>query len=273
MASKAFLKKTIDLSMKKPNTYKLVLSSVFFVLFVITALALILSAFQRNFSQLFAIFNEPGHFYAILISIFYICGILMSFGYFIATRRKHSLFIPKLLALAGCVFFCYLFLFNQVKPNNAPPFSFFFSLFFYLAFLGLGLWRFLARWHAPSSAWIKYLIFFAPSMNVCLIILFASSFQPYLLKHHWHAWVDFALFGFNLAFLIAVLAKRKEYFGIYEYANLLVLIAGIVTFMLSAHVIWQVDRYNDARWAFYLLGFLGWYGEWMYLSFKNGAPS
>ncbi|CCF81293.1 hypothetical protein HBZS_117440 [Helicobacter bizzozeronii CCUG 35545] len=94
----------------------------------------------------------------------------------------------------GCVFFCYLFLFNQVKPNNAPLLSFLLSIFFYLAFLGLGLWRFLARWHAPNSAWIKYLIFFAPSMNVCLIILFASSFQPYLLKHHWHAWVDFALF-------------------------------------------------------------------------------
>ncbi len=250
--------------MQKINLYKVVFSSIFFILFVITSLSLLLSTFAHDFTQLFSIFNK--HFYRPLIFFLYVCGVFMSLIYLVlcAWHKNHAL-IPQIVAFIGGVLFIYLCF---IPPIPTP--TFLFAFFFYLAFFLLGMIWFHFRSKKFKN---KYLILFAPSLNTCLVTLFASGLQTYFLTHSLQVWFDWILFCLGLVLLLVLLARHKEYFGLYEYANLLVLIAGILVFLLSAPILFQIERYNEARWSFYLLGFLGWYGEWMYTSFKNdGVP-
>ncbi|CRF51545.1 hypothetical protein HHE06_14300 [Helicobacter heilmannii] len=243
--------------MYKPTRCQMLLSSLFFVLFVITALALLSTSFSHSFAQFFSILNKG--FYRPLIWGFYLCGALLSLVYLLRSLwRKEGLKRAKVVALVGCGVFTYLCLH---PPSPSPLEGFLLSLFFFITFGVLGLGRFLLKWQDSQTA--RSLLFFAPSLNTCLFFLFASSLQSYLLTLNWLTCGDFALFCLWLAGLLFVLSQCPHYFGLYEYTNLWVLGAGILIFLLSAPTLFQVERFNEARLSFYVLGVLSWLAEWM----------
>ncbi|BCZ17187.1 Membrane protein [Helicobacter sp. NHP19-003] len=244
--------------MKKPNLYQMVLSSLFFVLFVITALALLCASFSQSFSQFFGILNKG--FYKPLIWGFYLCGTVLSLVCLLRSLwHKEGFWLAQIAALLGCVGFSYLCLH---PPTLSLLGGFLLSLFFFIAFVVLGLGRFLLKWQETPPA--QVLLFFAPSLNTCLFFIFASGLQSYLLDSSWLALGDFSLFCMGLVWLLYLLAKRPHCFGLYEYTNLWVLGAGILVFLLSAHTLFQVERCNQARLAFYVLGVLSWLVELMF---------
>ncbi|MFC3847356.1 hypothetical protein ACFOPX_02235 [Helicobacter baculiformis] len=230
---------------KKTTPYKVFVASVFFVLVVCNALALLFSHFNHNFAQLFTLLNA--RFYAVLVHSFHIVGALGSLFYFVRAS-KHNALAPKLIALGSCAAFVYLVLLGMHG---------FFLWGGYVLVLGAlgGLWM--------RYAHARALISFAPSLNTCIIWVFACGFQTYLYPQC--VGLDFALFVGVLLGLVGVVARRKEYLGFYEYANLLVLCAGLVVFMLCAPVIVAQE---SARQAFFWLGILAWIGEWMHTSMR-----
>ncbi|CRF40846.1 hypothetical protein [Helicobacter ailurogastricus] len=244
--------------MKKINPYQMALSSLFFVLFVITALALLCATFSSSFAQFFSILNQG--FYQPLVFGFCLCGAVVSLMSLIrSVWRKERALVAKIVALISCGFFSYLCL-HPLTPS--PLEGFLLSLFFFIAFVVLGLGRFLLKWQETPLA--QALLFFAPSLNTCLFFLFALGLQSYLLDSSWLALGDFSLFCLGLVWLLYLLAKRPHCFGLYEYTNLWVLGAGILVFLLSAHTLFQAERCSQARLAFYVLGVLSWLMELMF---------
>ncbi|WP_104696195.1 hypothetical protein [Helicobacter salomonis] len=231
---------------KKATPYKVFVASVFFVLVVCNALALLFSHFNHNFVQLFSLLNE--RFYPKFVYSLHFLGSLGSLFYFIRAS-KHNALTPKLIALGSCVGFLYLALLD------GHVFFIWGAYALVLITLG-GLWTHYAR--------IPILLNFAPSLNTCIIWVFACGFQTYLYPQC--NTLDFVFFVAMLVGLVGLIARHKEYLGVYEYANLLVLSAGLVVFMLCAPVI--VDQEN-ARQAFFWLGILAWMGEWMHESMRN----
>lgn len=243
--------------MHKPTIDQMVLSSLFFVLFVITALALLCTSFSHSFSQFFGILNKG--FYKPLIWGFFLCGAVLSLVYLLRSLwHKEDFWLARVGALASGALFIGLCLH---PPSPSPLQGFLLSLFFFIAFGILGLGRFLLKWQDSPLA--RSLLFFAPSLNTCLFFLFASSLQSYLLELSWLACGDFVLFCLWLGYLLYVLSARPNHFGLYEYTNLWVLGAGILIFLLSASTLFQVERFNEARLSFYVLGVLSWLAEWM----------
>ncbi|GMB96488.1 hypothetical protein [Helicobacter sp. NHP22-001] len=241
--------------MHKPTLCQMVLSSLFFVLFVITALTLLCTSFNHSFAQFFSILNKG--FYKPLIWGFYLGGAVLSLVYLLHSLwRKERHIPPKLVALASGALFIYLYLH---PPSLSQLEGFLLSLFFFIAFGILGLGRFLLKWQ--DSPLTQTLLFFAPSINTCLFFIFALGLQSYLLDSSWLAYGDFTLFCVGLVWLLCLLAKCPNHFGLYEYTNLWVLAVGILIFLLSASTLFQVERFNEARLSFYVLGFLSWLAE------------
>ncbi|WP_121021228.1 hypothetical protein [Helicobacter vulpis] len=230
---------------KKTNPYKVFVASVFFVLVVCNALGLLFSHFSHNFAQLFALLNT--RFYSRLVHYFHVVGTLGSLFYFVRASR-HNVLAPKLVALGSCVGFMYLAFLDS-------PGFFLWGAYGLLFGTLWGLWTHYAR--------IPLLLKFAPSLNTYIIWLFACGFQTYLYPQC--VGLDFALFILGFIGLMSLVAKHKEYLGFYEYANLLVLCASLVVFMLCAPVIVHPE---SARRAFFWLGVLAWVGEWMHESMR-----
>ncbi|WP_120946109.1 MULTISPECIES: hypothetical protein [Helicobacter] len=231
---------------KKTNPYKVFVASVFFVLAVCNALSLLFARFNHDFSQLFALLNA--RFYPLLVQAMYIVGALGSLFYFVRACA-HNVLAPKLAALGCCVGFIYLSLLG------AHGF-YLWGGYALVAGTLIGLWTRYAR--------VGVFLRFAPSFNTCLIWVFACAFQSYLYPQC--VGLDFGFFVGALLGLVGLVMRRKEYLGSYEYANLLVLCAGLVIFMLCAPVI--VEQ-ASARAAFFWLGVLAWVGEWMHESVRT----
>ncbi|PAF50542.1 hypothetical protein [Helicobacter sp. 13S00477-4] len=278
--------------MGKTDVYKVIFSSVFFLFFIFSIFALLVSQFSDIFSQLFLILTGDDRVYTTLIRFFYFFGILMSLGYVVFSAWvQKDIFIQRLFSACICIIFIFIFILNMsisktfdsiivglVSIQEISHLSLteligknfiyiFISGFFYLFFLILPLVVFGFNYQFNQNNKIgKCLAFFCPSLNICIVVLFASAFQAYYDKSNLFLYIDFLTFCVCFILFFQVFLSRKDFLGFYEYANILLLVIGILVFLFCSNTLSQAENYYNARMSFYLLGFLGWCGEWMYHS-------
>lgn len=108
-----------------------------------------------------------------------------------------------------------------------------------------------------------------PSINIVIVALFALALQPYYYRDNLYAYIDVALLLGGLGLFAFVVRHHKEMFGFYEYANLTLLVLGIVMFITCSSVLAVSDNYFNARYAFLVFAFVWWCAEWMYLSLSS----
>ncbi|PAF48554.1 hypothetical protein BKH46_01220 [Helicobacter sp. 12S02634-8] len=279
----------------RPDVYKVIFSSVFFLLFVFSVLTLLVSQFSNTFSQLFLILTDEGRVYDGLISFFCFCGVLLALGYVVgASYARQDVLVHRLIAMGVCIVLIFVLILRLTMletldspllglghQENLMDLSFWdlvrvnfssivISGFFYIFFLfvPLGLWGFGYQLDTKHKLG-KYLDMFCPSINVCIIALFASGLQAYYDKGNAWLYLDFFLFCLAFVLLIRVFLLHKEFFGFYEYANMLFLILGVLVCLFCSNILAQAQDYYHMRLAFYVLAFLGWCGEWMYASFRH----
>lgn len=278
--------------MNKINIYKVVFSSIFFLLFVFSVLSLLVSQFSTIFSQLFLILTRDERAYDSITDFLYFFGILMSIFYLVtSTWWDKDALLQRLVSVLFCIGFIFILVFRLtnettldstilgfVSDGSFERLSFgevfsrnmssiFISGFFYVFFVILPLMLFAFGYGLNTkNIYGKYLHFFCPSMNVCIIALFACGFQAYYDKSNPFLYVDLFVFCLCLVLFLRVFITQKQFFGHYEYANILLLIVGIFVCLLCSNTLAQAQDYYNARKTFYLLVFLGWYGEWIYRS-------
>lgn len=276
--------------MNKANPHKVIFSSIFFLFFLFSILALLSSQFSEIFSQLFLILTRNKRGYDNIVNLIILVSIAMLCLYFVFCIWKRQGNTPrKILAIGICIVLISIFIF-KIKDektidltleltlvNITEDYLSFFELlekniisilisgFFYIFFLILPLGVLALNYYPdPNHKLGRYLQSFRPEINTSIIALFASSFQPYYDKSNVFLYFDFALFCLCLGLFIYVFLTHKELFGFYEYANIIFLIIGIWVCLLCSNILAQAIGYYNARTAFYALVFLGWCGEWIY---------
>ncbi|AFI04642.1 hypothetical protein [Helicobacter cetorum] len=238
-------------SYKKIYKHKIVFSSLFFLLFLFNAETLLLSHFSDNFSQLFFLFEN--HVYDFIIGLDYLGLVGVSLIYLLILIAK-----PFTLSRQKCA--CIGILILTIYASNFPIQNSLVALYgFYFVLLGTLLWRFLGATTKQS---------FLPSINICAIWLFGSSLQSFRFLDITD-YVDFLLFVVALILFILVFMRYKRLFGLYEYANTLVLIGGLCVILLCSTTLMQTREYYSVRFSFYLLGLLGWLLEYVHISLKR----
>ncbi|SMA52790.1 hypothetical protein [Helicobacter pylori] len=236
---------------QKIYTHKVVFSSLFFLLFLFNIETLLFSHFSDDFSQLFFLFEN--HVYDFIIKLDYLGLIGVSSIYLLALILKPFTLTRQKCACIGilCLFF-YAWNF-PIKNSSIALYVFYFAL------LGTLLWRFLGASMKQS---------FLPSMNICVVWVFASSLQSFRFLSVSDC-VDFSLFMLALFLLILVLIYHKRLFGLYEYANTLILIVGLCVVVLCSSMFIQTKEYYGMRLGFYFLGLLGWLLEYIHNTLRR----
>ncbi|PDW12161.1 hypothetical protein BB390_01250 [Helicobacter pylori] len=236
---------------QKIYTHKVVFSSLFFLLFLFNVETLLFSHFSDDFSQLFFLFEN--HVYDFIIKLDYLGLIGVSSIYLLALILK-----PFTLTRQKCA--CIGILCLSFYAWNFPIKNYSIALYvFYFALLGTLLWRFLGASMKQS---------FLPSMNICVVWVFASSLQSFRFLSVSDC-VDFSLFILALILLILVLIYCKRLFGLYEYANMLILIVGLSVVVLCSNMFIQTKEYYGMRLGFYFLGLLGWLLEYIHNTLRR----
>ncbi|GAA7724447.1 hypothetical protein HpCOL14_03460 [Helicobacter pylori] len=236
---------------QKIYTHKVVFSSLFFLLFLFNVETLLFSHFSDDFSQLFFLFEN--HVYDFIIKLDYLGLIGVSSIYLLALILK-----PFTLTRQKCT--CIGILCLSFYAWNFPIKNSSIALYvFYFALLGTLLWRFLGASMKQS---------FLPSMNICVVWVFASSLQSFRFLSVSDC-VDFSLFTLALFLLILVLIYHKRLFGLYEYANTLILIVGLCVVALCSSMFIQTKEYYGMRLGFYFLGLLGWLLEYIHNTLRR----
>ncbi|MGN8435871.1 hypothetical protein ACR9K7_03385 [Helicobacter pylori] len=236
---------------QKIYTHKVVFSSLFFLLFLFNVETLLFSHFSDDFSQLFFLFEN--HVYDFIIKLDYLGLIGVSSIYLLALILK-----PFTLTRQKCT--CIGILCLSFYAWNFPIKNSSIALYvFYFALLGTLLWRFLGANMKQS---------FLPSMNICVVWVFASSLQSFRFLSVSDC-VDFSLFTLALFLLILVLIYHKRLFGLYEYANTLILIVGLCVVVLCSSMFIQTKEYYGMRLGFYFLGLLGWLLEYIHNTLRR----
>ncbi|GAA7650403.1 hypothetical protein KVE13_03675 [Helicobacter pylori] len=236
---------------QKIYTHKVVFSSLFFLLFLFNVETLLFSHFSDDFSQLFFLFEN--HVYDFIIKLDYLGLIGVSSIYLLALILK-----PFTLTRQKCT--CIGILCLSFYAWNFPIKNSSIALYvFYFALLGTLLWRFLGASMKQS---------FLPSMNICVVWVFASSLQSFRFLSVSDC-VDFSLFTLALFLLILVLIYHKRFFGLYEYANTLILIVGLCVVVLCSSMFIQTKEYYGMRLGFYFLGLLGWLLEYIHNTLRR----
>ncbi len=236
---------------QKIYTHKVVFSSLFFLLFLFNVETLLFSHFSDDFSQLFFLFEN--HVYDFIIKLDYLGLIGVSSIYLLALILK-----PFTLTRQKCT--CVGILCLSFYAWNFPVKNSSIALYvFYFALLGTLLWRFLGASMKQS---------FLPSMNICVVWVFASSLQSFRFLSVSDC-VDFSLFTLALFLLILVLIYHKRFFGLYEYANTLILIVGLCVVVLCSSMFIQTKEYYGMRLGFYFLGLLGWLLEYIHNTLRR----
>ncbi|MGN8471116.1 hypothetical protein ACR9MM_04010 [Helicobacter pylori] len=236
---------------QKIYTHKVVFSSLFFLLFLFNVETLLLSHFSDDFSQLFFLFEN--HVYDFIVKLDYLGLIGVSSIYLLALILK-----PFTLTCQKCT--CIGILCLSFYAWNFPvKHSLMVLYLFYFALLVALLWRFLGASMKQS---------FLPSMNICIVWVFASSLQSFRFLSVSDC-VDFSLFTLALILLILVLIYHKRLFGLYEYANTLILIVGLCVVVLCSSMFIQTKEYYGMRLGFYFLGLLGWLLEYIHNTLRR----
>ncbi len=236
---------------QKIYKHKVVFSSLFFLLFLFNAETLLFSHFSDDFSQLFFLFES--HVYDLIVKLDYLGLISVSLIYLLVLIVK-----PFTLTRQKCT--CVGILCLSFYAWNFPvEHSLMVLYIFYFVLLATLLWRFLGASMKQS---------FLPSMNICIVWVFASSLQSFRLLSVSDC-VDFSLFILALILLILVLIYQKRFFGLYEYANMLVLIVGLSVVVLCSSMFIQTKECYGMRLGFYFLGLLGWLLEYVHNALRR----
>ncbi|EJB60850.1 hypothetical protein [Helicobacter pylori] len=236
---------------QKIYTHKVVFSSLFFLLFLFNVETLLFSHFSDDFSQLFFLFEN--HVYDFIIKLDYLGLIGVSSIYLLALILKPFTLTRQKCACIGILCLSFYAWNFPIKNSSIALYVFYFVL------LGTLLWRFLGASMKQS---------FLPSMNICVVWVFASSLQSFRFLSVSDC-VDFSLFTLALILLILVLIYRKRLFGLYEYANTLILIVGLCVVVLCSSMFIQTKEYYGMRLGFYFLGLLGWLLEYIHNTLRR----
>ncbi|GAA6976423.1 hypothetical protein ID1001_08300 [Helicobacter pylori] len=235
---------------QKIYTHKVVFSSLFFLLFLFNVETLLLSHFSDDFSQLFFLFEN--HVYDLIVKLDYLGLIGVSLIYLLVLVVKPFTLTRQKGACVGIL--CLSF-----YAWNFPVKHSLVLYIFYFVLLATLLWRFLGASMKQS---------FLPSMNICIVWVFASSLQSFRFLSVSDC-VDFSLFILALILLILVLIYHKRLFGLYEYANMLILIVGLSVVVLCSGMFIQTKEYYGMRLGFYFLGLLGWLLEYVHNTLRR----
>ncbi|GAA7432197.1 hypothetical protein KVC37_03615 [Helicobacter pylori] len=235
---------------QKIYTHKVVFSSLFFLLFLFNMETLLLSHFSDDFSQLFFLFEN--HVYDLIVKLDYLGLIGVSLIYLLVLVVKPFTLTRQKGACVGIL--CLSF-----YAWNFPVKHSLVLYIFYFVLLATLLWRFLGASMKQS---------FLPSMNICIVWVFASSLQSFRFLSVSDC-VDFSLFILALILLILVLIYHKRLFGLYEYANMLILIVGLSVVVLCSGMFIQTKEYYGMRLGFYFLGLLGWLLEYVHNTLRR----
>ncbi|OOC27812.1 hypothetical protein [Helicobacter pylori] len=236
---------------QKIYTHKVVFSSLFFLLFLFNVETLLFSHFSDDFSQLFFLFEN--HVYDFIIKLDYLGLIGVSSIYLLALILKPFTLTRQKCACIGILCLSFYAWNFPIKNSSIALYVFYFAL------LGTLLWRFLGASMKQS---------FLPSMNICIVWVFASSLQSFRFLSVSDC-VDFSLFTLALILLILVLIYCKRLFGLYEYANMLILIVGLCVVVLCSSMFIQTKEYYGMRLGFYFLGLLGWLLEYIHNTLRR----
>ncbi|GAA8732417.1 hypothetical protein HpDR96b_04550 [Helicobacter pylori] len=236
---------------QKIYTHKVVFSSLFFLLFLFNMETLLFSHFSDDFSQLFFLFEN--HVYDFIIKLDYLGLIGVSSIYLLALILKPFTLTRQKCACIGILCLSFYAWNFPIKNSSIALYVFYFAL------LGTLLWRFLGASMKQS---------FLPSMNICVVWVFASSLQSFRFLSVFDC-VDFWLFTLALFLLILVLIYHKRLFGLYEYANTLILIVGLCVVVLCSSMFIQTKEYYGMRLGFYFLGLLGWLLEYIHNTLRR----
>ncbi|EMG94403.1 hypothetical protein HMPREF1400_00718 [Helicobacter pylori GAM119Bi] len=236
---------------QKIYTHKVVFSSLFFLLFLFNVETLLFSHFSDDFSQLFFLFEN--HVYDFIIKLDYLGLIGVSSIYLLALILKPFTLTRQKCACIGILCLSFYACNFPIKNSSIALYVFYFAL------LGTLLWRFLGASMKQS---------FLPSMNICVVWVFASSLQSFRFLSVSDC-VDFSLFILALFLLVLVLIYHKRLFGLYEYANTLILIVGLCVVVLCSSMFIQTKEYYGMRLGFYFLGLLGWLLEYIHNTLRR----
>ncbi|GAA9877362.1 hypothetical protein VN0660_05740 [Helicobacter pylori] len=236
---------------QKIHTHKVVFSSLFFLLFLFNVETLLLSHFSDDFSQLFFLFEN--HVYDFIVKLDYLGLIGVSLIYLLVLIVKPFTLTRQKCACVGILCLSFYAWNFPVKDSLIVLYIFYFAL------LATLLWRFLGASMKQS---------FLPSMNICIVWIFASSLQSFRFLNVSDC-VDFSLFILALILLILVLIYHKRLFGLYEYANTLILIVGLSVVVLCSSMFIQTKEYYGMRLGFYFLGLLGWLLEYVHNTLRR----
>ncbi|GAA7517677.1 hypothetical protein ckin8_04830 [Helicobacter pylori] len=236
---------------QKIYTHKVVFSLLFFLLFLFNVETLLFSHFSDDFSQLFFLFEN--HVYDFIIKLDYLGLIGVSSIYLLALILKPFTLTRQKCACIGILYLSFYAWNFPIKNSSIALYVFYFAL------LGTLLWRFLGASMKQS---------FLPSMNICVVWVFASSLQSFRFLSVSDC-VDFSLFTLALFLLILVLIYHKRFFGLYEYANTLILIVGLCVVVLCSSMFIQTKEYYGMRLGFYFLGLLGWLLEYIHNTLRR----
>lgn len=235
---------------QKIYTHKVVFSSLFFVVFVQRG-NFVVFAFQRWFFAIVFLFEN--HVYDFIIKLDYLGLIGVSLIYLLALILKPFTLTRQKCACIGILCLSFYAWNFPIKNSSIALYVFYFAL------LGTLLWRFLGASMKQS---------FLPSMNICVVWVFASSLQSFRFLSVSDC-VDFSLFTLALILLILVLIYHKRLFGLYEYANTLILIVGLCVVVLCSSMFIQTKEYYGMRLGFYFLGLLGWLLEYIHNTLRR----
>lgn len=263
---------------------------------MLVILSLIVSRFSVTFSQLFLLFSQEGRIFDLFLHLLYCLGFLICLYALIwedSNDQKESWEIWMTLGL--CLLFMYLFVFSLFGDQESRSLldlvlaqeqseSFekvfwnhfgemiicgIFYIFFLFAPLGCAVLKLSPNNSHPFGKILQRL---RPSLNVVIYILMGCALQSYFHKGHWIFYLDLIALGGALALLVLALRQGQYNLGFFEICNLAFLSVGICVFALSSSLIH--DANFNARYSFFMLGFIAWCAEWMVSSSdqKRGAP-
>lgn len=276
--------------MKKTSLVTVVLSLLFFALFVFVNLTLFISQFSYSFSHLFLIFIRKDQLFDHLSTLLFFCGFVVSMSFVIIGSWKDCGNIPqKIIMLVLSTTFMYLIAlsythtpetqdiadmltiegsiyhrgFFELLKDYSPRIMIVICAYVFFVYIPLLFIIFNIKPNENSELG-KMLYNMRPSINIVIIMLFALALQPYYYRDNLYVYVDILALLVGTGMLIYVSKKQKEIFGFYERINFGLLILGIIICLICSSILAVSDNSFNARYTFLIFAFVGWCVEWMY---------
>ena len=276
--------------MKQHTRITIAFSLLFFSFFVFTNLTLFISQFSHSFSHLFLIFIRENQLFDHLSTFFFFCGFILSSAFVILSSwYQLGNALQRIMVLILGVVFIYIVIlkityvpetedimdmfaiegsiyhrsFFELVIDYLPRIVILSCTYIFFVYLPL-LFEIFSLRPNQNSQLGKALYNMRPSINVVVVMLFGLALQPYYYRDNLYAYFDVIALFVGVGLLIWVIIKHREFFSFYEYVNCILLMLGILICFVCTSVLSVSDNYFNARYAFLVLGFIGWCVEWMY---------